>query len=222
MSFFKRISATVTANIDRAISQIENHDAVVEAALEEVRDATARLKVQLARVKAETRRLETQAGELADEEAKWTERARRVATEDETRALTCLQRRKDCRGRAERVAAMLTKQRELEHKLETDLKRLRTRLDDIHHRRQELRSRELSAKGTRINAELDRRQGMDVEQIFERWEVDVTRSEVSAEVLDEADDIAVDLAVDDFEKEERDAELRAELEALVSAKEEDR
>ena len=44
MSIIRRVTATLSANLDEAISRIENHDAVIAAALEETRDAAARLK----------------------------------------------------------------------------------------------------------------------------------------------------------------------------------
>ena len=169
MSFFKRVSATLTANIDRAICQIENHDAVVEVAVDEVRDATARLKVQLARIKTEIRRLETQADTLGKDEQRWTKRARGVAAEDEDRAISCLKRRQDCREQLAKVTDQLGKSRELERRLEADLERLRRRLEEINHRRQELRGRELSAKGSKVATDFNRNNVLDIERLFERW-----------------------------------------------------
>ena len=111
MSFFKRVKATVTANIDEAISRIENHDSVIEVALEETRDAAARLKVQTARVRGETTRLRREIERQEQDEVRWTERAKRVAKEDEERALTCLKRRDECRAQIRILSQQLTRNR---------------------------------------------------------------------------------------------------------------
>ena len=85
MSFIKRVTATLSANLDQAISRIENHDAVIEAALQDTRDAAARLKVQLGRVRNEGARLREEAEECLMASKRWTERAKSVASDNEPR-----------------------------------------------------------------------------------------------------------------------------------------
>ena len=46
MSIFKRLTATFSSRVDQMVSQIENHDAVVEVAIKESRQATAKAKVE--------------------------------------------------------------------------------------------------------------------------------------------------------------------------------
>ena len=53
MSIIRRLQATISAGLDNAVSQVENHDAVVEAALKDARTAAARARVRLARVQKE-------------------------------------------------------------------------------------------------------------------------------------------------------------------------
>lgn len=212
MSFFKRITATVSANIDQAISQIENHDAVIEAALEETRDAAARLKVQVSRIRTETARLRAEEEKLRGDETRWTTRAARVAAEDESRALDCLRRRDECRVQAERLVARLDQNRDIEQRLAANLAHLDERLNEINARRSELRGRELSARGSSAVAGLDRDAALDVDRAFERWDVEVTRTEFAGDyVSPEADTLC-----DEFALAERDAELRDELKSLLN------
>ena len=186
---------------------------MAELAIGEVRDATACLKVQLTRVKAETRRLEEQTAILAEDERRWVERARRVAAKDEDRALSCLRRRQDCRQSLDVIADQLGKSRELEKKLQSDLGRLKARLQEIDHRRRELRGRELTAKGAVVVAGFERDSRLDVDRLFERWEVEIARREIGSEMqLEDGDG---DGLAEDFERAERDAELRDELAAIL-------
>ena len=59
MSIFRRLQATISASLDNAVSQVENHDAVVEAALKDARAAAARARVRLARVQKEEANMRT-------------------------------------------------------------------------------------------------------------------------------------------------------------------
>ena len=78
MSLFKRFSATVYSQLDQAIGQIENHDAVVDASVREARHASAKAKVRLARVRAGGQRLRAQLQAVLESEQTWIDRARRA------------------------------------------------------------------------------------------------------------------------------------------------
>ncbi|MCP3908449.1 MAG: hypothetical protein GY712_10590, partial [Oceanicoccus sp.] len=47
MSTLKRLSATLFTRIDHMVSQVENHDAVIESAVRDVRQTAARARVRL-------------------------------------------------------------------------------------------------------------------------------------------------------------------------------
>ena len=80
-------------------------------------------------------------------------------------------------------------------------------------RRQELRGRELSSKGNAVRIDLESDTGIDVDRAFDRWEVEVTHSEFSTGVVyPDQDDLG-----DRFERSEREAELRAELEEMINS-----
>ena len=223
MSFFRRISATVAANLDRAVSQIENHDAVAEAALADVRDAAARLEVQLARAKTESARIEQRADALEAQEGTWAERARSLAHSDEPRALACLSRRKACQDARDAMQVRLERQRKLERSLGKARERVYERLNELSARRAELQGRQFSAQGAEVVARLDQPAGLDVDRVFERWEVEVTRSELASDsgsVMGFGyDGEPLDSLAEDFERAETKAELRDELEALKASTE---
>jgi phage shock protein A len=213
MTFFRRVAATLSANIDQAISRIENHDAVIDAALNDARHAAAELKVRLAGVRNDMTRTAEQIEKLKQDEARWSERAQRVAAEDETRALNCLRRRNECRDRMATLLARQERSENLEHRLAREFGQVEQRLADIDLRRQELRGRELSSKSNVVHIDLDTNSAIDVDRAFERWEVEVTHSEFAmGRVHADQDDLG-----DRFERSERDAELRAELDEMINA-----
>jgi len=213
MAFFRRVAATLSANIDQAISRIENHDAVIEAALNDTRHAAAELKVRLAGVRNDITRTAEQIQKLKQDEAQWGERAQRIAAEDQNRALNCLRRRDECRDKIRKLQARQERSENVEHRLAKEFARLEQRLADIDLRRQELRGRELSSKGSAVRIDLESDTGIDVDRAFDRWEVEVTRSEfTTGQVHPDQDDLG-----DSFERSEREAELRAELEEMINS-----
>ena len=51
MKTLKRLSTTVVSSFDWMISQVENHESLVNAAISEIQEAGARATVQLKKVK---------------------------------------------------------------------------------------------------------------------------------------------------------------------------
>ena len=74
MSIFKRLHTTLRSRVDHMVSEIENHDAVIEAAIREARRSVARSKVRLAGLKGDGMRLRRRLSELRDAERQWTKR----------------------------------------------------------------------------------------------------------------------------------------------------
>ena len=98
MNVLQRFTATFSQSLDKAVGQLENHDAVALAALRQVRASAANAKVRLAAVERDRDALAAKLASLEQLEAKWAERAVAVAGKDEDKALECLRRRQRCRA----------------------------------------------------------------------------------------------------------------------------
>jgi phage shock protein A len=96
MSLIRRISTSFTSSVDRAVSKVENHDAIINSALRDTQQAAARSRVRLERVRKDGNSLKSRQEQLIVAVSRWTERAKSVAANDEAKALECLRRRKDC------------------------------------------------------------------------------------------------------------------------------
>lgn len=226
MSILKRFTASLSASLDQAITQMENHDGVIAAALEEGRDAAARLQVQIRQHEEQRRRDASRQQKLSAERDQWLERAKALAGSDRDRAMLCLRRRDGAQREMDGLQRAIQQADDNRQRLEGELAALKDQLQQMEARRRELQGRELGAKGREALTLRSRSVADGVAGAFERWEVDVTRSELrngpaipagSAGLVDEA----TDPLGDEFERAEEQARLQAELDAMLKAGEDE-
>ncbi len=211
MHFFKRISATLFSRVDQVITQMENHDAVIEAAILDTRQAAARAKVRLARVRSDGDGLRARLKGLRREGESWAERARSTAPADEDGAIECLRRRKRRLRQAEEVEKAVGRHREMEEKLSRDIQVADERLAKMSQQRNLMRTRQSAAEALGSLAEADNSLNDGVEDAFERWEISVTEAEMTGQVPLDDDPLEREYLA----AEEKEA-LRGELNALMN------
>ena len=214
MSIFKRLAATFSSRVDQMVSQIENHDAVVEVAIKESRQATAKAKVRLARVQRDGELLRGKIFQLRQDESLWTNRAREVAAQDQDRALECVRRRKLCQQQLLQYQQALKKHEALEQKLAQDIHTAERKLADMNQQRNMMRTRQSAAEALNAISGMDESVALDVAYAFDRWEVKITEAELEVGSLDN-----VDLLEREFIQTEDKQALQAELEQLLTEKE---
>jgi phage shock protein A len=213
MSIFKRLSATFSSRVDQMVSQIENHDAVVEVAIKESRQATAKAKVRLARVQRDGELLRNKISQLQNDATLWTNRAREMAHKDEDKALECVRRRKLCQKQLEQYTQALKKHEALEQRLAQDINAAERKLAEMNQQRNLMRTRQSAAQALNSISGVDETVALDVAEAFERWEVKVTESELEVGTVD-----SMDLLEQEFLKAEDKQTLQAELEQLLAEK----
>lgn len=214
MSLFKRLSATFSSRVDQMVSQIENHDAVVEVAIKESRQATAKAKVRLARVQRDGELLRNKITQLQNDETLWTNRARETAHKDEDKALECVRRRKLCQKQLEQYTQALKKHEALGQRLAQDIHAAERKLAEMSQQRNLMRTRQSAAQALNSISGVDETVALDVAEAFERWEVKVTESELEVGTVD-----SMDLLEREFLESEDKQTLQAELEQLLAEKE---
>jgi phage shock protein A len=216
MSLIRRISTSITSSVDRAVSKVENHDAIINAALRDTQQAAARSRVRLERVKKDGHNLRTRHANLKQAVGRWTERARKVAAEDETKALECLRRRKDCETQLRNLEESIEKHDELEARIAEQVKKIEARIGEVAQQRNMMRSRQSVAEAMRTINNIEGVSYGEIEDTFDRWEINLGETEILMGATTNTDPL--DSA---FLAEEDTAELRAELEELLSADKED-
>lgn len=216
MSLIQRISATFTSSVDRAVSRIENHDAIINAALKDTRRAAARSRVRLERVRRDGNALKTRYRELESAAVRWADRARSIADEDETRALECLRRRRECLAQLENLKESIARHDELEQRIGEQVQTIEERIKEVTEQRNMMRSRQSVAEAMHAMNSVQGDSAIDIEDTFDRWEINLGETEILFGTTHTSDPL--DTA---FLQEEDKADLRAELEEMLERDKED-
>ncbi|TQV76796.1 hypothetical protein FLL45_02235 [Aliikangiella marina] len=215
MSILKRLSVTLFSRLDNVVSDIENHDAIIEAAIEEQAKKIANAKVQLLHLNRRKSSVLQQLKNANEERERWQQRALNEAKVNESKALECIRRRKNAEQQIEKLKQSESEYVTAAEKLSRDIQHSEEELTDIKQKRQLLKARESSAKvrsefTPNANANLKQ-----AEKAFDRWEANLMESPLE---IEEA------LLVDDFEQayqaEEKENELKEELAQLIRSDQE--
>lgn len=210
MSVFKRLSATMVSHVDKLVSEIENHDAIIETAIRDHQKALARAKVRFNRMQADGRRLRRRLEDLEAAERQWSERARKNADADQNVALQCLKKRRECRQQITGLQNTLAEHGNAEERLRRDIGAVEAQHREITQQRNLMRTRESAADAMRTFRAIQSGCGINIDDTFERWETRV----VEAELLN-GDIQPIDPLEQQFADDEELEDLRAELDALT-------
>ncbi len=190
MRLFKRISSTLLASVDNVVSQVENHDAVVESMLQELTQATAESKIRLKRIQSDGKKLQQQIHNLGEQETQWTQRAKKLANEappeSQEQALACLERRRGCREQRQRLEERLTQHQATEQKITQQVQAIEQRHSEISDKRHLLKSQQATAEASRVVAAVTGSSSID--DAFDRWEIAITKAELSNPGVNSLDD----------------------------------
>ena len=214
MGLFNRISATIVSTVDKAVTRVENHDAIIESSIRQTRQVAARARVRLARVRKDGESLRARLEELQASETAWSERARSAAETDKDKALECLRRRRACSVQIEKLGASLRQHQELEAQVAGNLQKIETRLKEISEQRNMMRSRQSVAEALRVINHIEGSATSEIEDTFDRWEILISESELAI-----GEDVAIDPLESTFIETEDSASLREELDALLKGQE---
>jgi len=216
MSLIRRISTSISSSVDRAVSKVENHDAIINAALRDTQQAAARSRVRLARVRKDGDSLKARHRDLKVAVTRWTERAKSVAASDESKALECLRRRKECEAQMHNLRDSIEKHDELEARIAEQVKKIEARIGEVAQQRNMMRSRQSVAEAMRTINNIEGVSYGEIEDTFDRWEINLGETEILMGAVTTSDPL--DSA---FLAEEDTAELRAELTELLKTDEEE-
>ena len=218
MNLFTRITATLGATADQAVSRFENHDAIAESALVQARQALAKARIRHNRLQKAGDDIRTRLEKQHTDEQSWTARARTLAdNEDQERAIECLAHRRTCRERIDAMEAELRRHDAIEEGMTIRLQEMEQRLQAMTQQRNEMRSRESLAKATQVmdHVDSDGRDGVDA--VFERWELSISDTEIRSEVQQDVVSTKSSLQRE-LEAQEQQALLQDELAALMAGK----
>ncbi len=207
MNLFKRLTTSVTATLEGAVGQLENHDAIIEANIKKTRQAVARTQARLATLHQQQANFESQLAQASEQVNTWEERARSLMQEDENKALQCLSRRNQSENDVQRLQATLEQQHVLISKVGDNLQKLKGQLDEMTQRHNLMRSRQAVAQSNKMAASTH--QSHHINDTFEQWEATILENEIITDVSIDADPLQTQ-----FEQQESESRLREQLKAL--------
>lgn len=217
MSIFTRLSATLVAGVDRTVTRIEDHNAIIDASLRESRRAQAKAKLRLKQVQRDGDTLRNRQSELTRQADNWAERARKTHDKDRALALDCIRRRQSTLNELDRIQASLAQHTELEARVRHSIEQIEKQLQDVTQQRNQMRSRESAAEAQRIISQLDGIGGAGLDDTFDRWEMKISESEIiaSSDLQSISSSAEIDPLDAEFRTAEDDAAMELALDALL-------
>ncbi|RBP47063.1 PspA/IM30 family protein [Arenicella xantha] len=191
MKLIKRLSTTISATLDSAVGQLENHDAIVEATIKQTRQSVAKTKARINTLQQQLNAYERQLTEAREQYSLWTERAAKLAETDQAKALQCVARRNQYEAEVGRLNYAAGQQRELIRDVSHNLSKLQSKLDEMTHKHNLMRSRQTVADVNRAVAHV--RNDESISETFERWESVVLEHEFAVSDACSRDALDVEL-----------------------------
>ncbi len=213
MNRWQTFRASLVSRVDWMVSQVENHEALADSAIRDLQRHAARARVQMRRVRSDGERLRDRLSKEREAEPDWRARAKKLASEDEAKALECLRRAKRSAQRASELEARVAEHQQIESQLGRDLARVEERLSQLRSKRNLMRTRQSRAEALAAVGACEDGGGLD--DVFDRWDARITEREFASDCVGDEDRFEHELGEAELE-----AALRDELAELVTATEE--
>jgi len=207
MKLIKRLSTSISATLDSAVGQIENHDAIVEATIKQTRQSVAKTKARINTLRQQLHTYETQLKEAREQFESWTERAASLAENDQAKALQCVARRNQYEAEIGRLNHSSEQQRDLIRDVSHNLQKLQSKLDEMTQKHNLMRSRQTVADVNRAVATVSNDDS--ISETFERWESTVLEHEFAVSDACTRDPLDAELT-----RQEDEADLLAQLQLI--------
>lgn len=215
MNSLRRLTASIISSFEGVVGQLENHEALVTTAIREAEQAAGRAKSQLARVQKDGISMRKRVEELRDQATLWEDRAKRISSQDEAKALECVRRRQQYLTQAGKIEEQAAGHVKLERQLGADLAMVQEKLSGLRQQRNIMRTRESRAEALRVVHTIDSSTIGEIDDIFDRWEarIGACESHVDSTIQSEGDELTLE-----FTSTEQEGELKAILHSLVEVK----
>lgn len=216
MNILKRVSLSMLSAVDKAVLQIEDQDALIDARIKTMSEQVAHSQVEVKRVAREALRLGEQVQRLQQEATDWERRAASVVQTDRDKARACLQRHNRCTEQLAHYQAQQTRQERLQHELNQQLLSMQDKLAGIRRQQAQMRNRSSQLDIQRVARQLDTTAQDDFDTLFDRWETRLAGQEIFAEGMAAGPSLSDPLEQDFVAQEQRET-LDRQLDALLAS-----
>ena len=211
MNSLKRIFISIKGQIDHVADEFENHEALAGVAIEDLHAIAAKTRLHLHRVSNMTVQYQQQLNEQQQQAQLWSERAIKVRSEDEQKALQCVQRLRQVQQHIKLLEQQYQESSTQEEKIRTELSLIQEQLQSLKNKKEILAARQNRAAFQETLGDTHNGSLHEVQNVFQRWEGSVVSAEcITPETLQDVDNFA-----QPFEQEEDDLALKMMLDELT-------
>ncbi len=212
MNSFKRLFVSIKGQIDHVADEFENHEALAGAAIQDLQEIARKTRLHLHRVGKMSESYRQQLQQQEEQARLWSERAIKIRSQDEQKALQCVRRLRQAQRQISTLEQQLEESMVQENKIRSDLNAIQEQLLVLKNKKEILAARQNRASVQ--EALLDKRGNslQEVQTIFDRWEGSVVGSE-----YDVPEPIDSDSFADEFEQEEDEIALKTMLDELTGS-----
>lgn len=212
MNSLKRFFISMKSQIDSVANEFENHEALASVAIKDLQNLGAKIHVQLQQTKTHIKKNNQRLHDLQLEAERWSDRAVKTRSKDEQKALECVKRLRSTKQQIKQMESQIAADEKLEIRLQSDINKIQSELAAWQNKKQLLSARQQHAQMNATTDENPTSPLQEVDEIFQRWEQNVT-----AEEFRYPDAMADDFAAV-FEQQEDEIELQMLLDELTNEK----
>lgn len=216
MNTFRRWTASIVSSFESVVQQLENHEAMVNSAIREAERNSCYAKAQLNRVRRDGQAMRQRVIELHTQAESWQQRAKNLGATDESKALECVRRSMRLLKQVAQLEEQEREHAKREKTLAKDLSVVEERLAALRQQRNIMKTRQSRAEALRLIQQVDSHVVADIDDIFNRWESQVSACEMQVQVTPEYED-PLD---EEISTQEEESAVRARLSELLSASDE--
>jgi len=217
MSFFKRICTVFRANVNHALTQVEDAEKILNQTILEMNEQLADAKRKVAAAIADEKRLQKRQQESAAQADQWEENATSAVQKDrDDLACEALSRRNEHQQLAGEYMAQWEKQKEAVDQFKEHLQVLQRKIEEASRKKNLLIARQKRAKAQKqIHETMAGMKENTAFDAFERMEQKVDDAEASADALVEMAADSTDAKLEEeFAQLEGTSSVDADLAAL--------
>lgn len=216
MNTVKRLFISIKQQIENVAEDFEDHQALINAAIVELNEVGATAQTQLNRTRNELVGYEKKIKEIETESTLWADRARKLHTEDESKALDCVKRIKALQSQSQRLAEQVDQSIEAERHLLKDLNAINDKRSELKARKDNLSSRQNRTVADQLMAHSENGVVTQADKILDHWENRVVSNEYRTQQTHHAERLdTVDPLQHQLEQEEEMESLKNMLDQLT-------
>ncbi|MDD2760163.1 MAG: PspA/IM30 family protein [Methylomonas sp.] len=217
MNSLKRIFVSIKSQIDHVADEFENHEALADAAIKDLQSLQQKTRLHLHRVSRQSSHYQEKIKQETEQAGLWSERAVKIRSQDEAKALQCVKRLRDCRQQIALFEQQYQQSSTQEDKIRRDLEVIQEQIHVLNNKKELLAARQ---NRNRLQSALQNPRGSslnEVQDLFDRWEGAVVSHESESMLGDEPDSFA-----QTFEQEEDELSLKMLLDELTKSQSDDK